>query len=295
MKIKKDNGASLTGFVITILVILLIVAVAGCVYLINNPIKEKVAIQTPTNIENLNSSDKVETSKKNNELETNNSEELDNITKTALEEYVSKFYYVKNFDEITKQNIDSLMCVAILDEPSRSLVWDGEKLGLAKQDILKQLVAEKVKCSASTLPNSENFAEGDSLSGAGYITQWPFEDGDAEQFVGYIAEVDKVKDVGNNKFEITVLQVAYNLAIGVEAEEGNLQMYLSADQSQKSVVSKIAKNDMNSYKANTGEKCVRLVKEFAKNNNVGYRTFTVEMLENNNNSYYGNFKLISIK
>ena len=69
MKIKKDNGASLTGFVITILVILLIVAVAGCVYLINNPIKEKVAIQTPTNIENLNSSDKVETSKNNNEQE----------------------------------------------------------------------------------------------------------------------------------------------------------------------------------------------------------------------------------
>ena len=48
MKIKKDNGASLTGFVITILVILLIVAVVGCVYLINNPIKEKVAIQNPT-------------------------------------------------------------------------------------------------------------------------------------------------------------------------------------------------------------------------------------------------------
>lgn len=47
MKIKKDNGASLTGFIITILVILLIVAVAGCVYLINNPIKEKVAIQNP--------------------------------------------------------------------------------------------------------------------------------------------------------------------------------------------------------------------------------------------------------
>ena len=60
MKIKKDNGASLTGFVITILVILLIVAVVGCVYLINNPIKEKVAIQTPTNVENLKSSDKVE-------------------------------------------------------------------------------------------------------------------------------------------------------------------------------------------------------------------------------------------
>lgn len=51
MKIKKDNGASLTGFIITILVILLIVSVAGCVYLINNPIKEKVAIQTPSSVQ----------------------------------------------------------------------------------------------------------------------------------------------------------------------------------------------------------------------------------------------------
>ena len=61
MKIKKDNGASLTGFVITILVILLIVAVAGCVYLINNPIKEKVAIQTPVSVQtNMSNNEKVE-------------------------------------------------------------------------------------------------------------------------------------------------------------------------------------------------------------------------------------------
>lgn len=51
MKLKKDNGVSLTGFIITILVILLIVAVAGCVYLINNPVKEKVAIQNPVGVE----------------------------------------------------------------------------------------------------------------------------------------------------------------------------------------------------------------------------------------------------
>ena len=51
MKIKKDNGASLTGFVITILVVLLVIAVTGCVYLIKNPIKEKVAIQTPIDVQ----------------------------------------------------------------------------------------------------------------------------------------------------------------------------------------------------------------------------------------------------
>ena len=34
MKLRENKGISLTGFVITILVILLIAAVAGCVYLI---------------------------------------------------------------------------------------------------------------------------------------------------------------------------------------------------------------------------------------------------------------------
>lgn len=37
MKLKGNKGASLTGFVITILVILLVLAVAGCVYLLKNP------------------------------------------------------------------------------------------------------------------------------------------------------------------------------------------------------------------------------------------------------------------
>lgn len=60
MKIKKDNGASLTGFVITILVILLIVAVTGCVYLINNPVKEQVAVQNSASETGTNSSTKVE-------------------------------------------------------------------------------------------------------------------------------------------------------------------------------------------------------------------------------------------
>ena len=61
MKFKKDNGASLTGFVITILVILLVIAVAGCVYLIKNPIKENVAIQTPTDVQaNMSNDEKIE-------------------------------------------------------------------------------------------------------------------------------------------------------------------------------------------------------------------------------------------
>lgn len=60
MRFKKDNGASLTVFIITILVILLIVAVAGCVYLIKNSIKEEVVVQNSISTAQLNSSTKVE-------------------------------------------------------------------------------------------------------------------------------------------------------------------------------------------------------------------------------------------
>jgi len=279
MKSKERSQKLLIVFTI-ILTILVVVAGGIIVYLLNNPVKEKVTIQNPTNVEN------------NTQLETNT---LNSITKFALEDYISKFYYVKNFEEITEENIDSLMCVAILDEPSKSLSYNGEKLELAKQNILKELVAEKINCSANSLPNSEIFIEGSSLSDTEYITQWPFLPGDTEQFVGYITEVTDVTDIGNNKFEITVLQVSYNLTSSTLDEKANLKICLSADQSEKNIVSQIDKNDINSYKSNSGEKCVKLVKEFAERNSIGYRTFTLELLENNNNSYEGNFKLISIK
>ena len=48
MKVKENKGVSLTGFVITILVILLIIFVGGCVYLLNNPVKENVETQNVT-------------------------------------------------------------------------------------------------------------------------------------------------------------------------------------------------------------------------------------------------------
>ena len=53
---KENKGVSLTGFVITILVVLLALAVVGCVYLLKNPVKETVAVQTPAPATNLNSS-----------------------------------------------------------------------------------------------------------------------------------------------------------------------------------------------------------------------------------------------
>lgn len=52
MKLKKENGVSLAGFVITILVIMLVIVVAGCVYLFNNPIKEEIKTQNSIIIQN---------------------------------------------------------------------------------------------------------------------------------------------------------------------------------------------------------------------------------------------------
>lgn len=69
MKLRENKGISLTGFVITILVILLIAAVAGCVYLINNPVKEEVIVQNPTPVTGNNSSS--ETLKNESEISDN--------------------------------------------------------------------------------------------------------------------------------------------------------------------------------------------------------------------------------
>ena len=83
MKIKKDNGASLTGFVITILVVLLVIAVTGCVYLIKNPIKEKVAIQTPIDVQaNMPNDEEIE--EKDENLSGLNVNVIDNNEKTNL-------------------------------------------------------------------------------------------------------------------------------------------------------------------------------------------------------------------
>lgn len=74
MKLKENKGISLTGFVIAILVILLIVAVAGCVYLINNPVKE-VVVQNQVPVTGGNSS---------SETLKNESEKLDNVNSLII-------------------------------------------------------------------------------------------------------------------------------------------------------------------------------------------------------------------
>ena len=96
MRFKKDNGASLTGFVITILVILLVIAVAGCVYLINNPIKEKVAIQNPTEVQsNLGS---IETNIANKKEPATNNETKVEIVKEKMTSDEKFQEYIKNLE-----------------------------------------------------------------------------------------------------------------------------------------------------------------------------------------------------
>lgn len=59
MKLKENNRVSLTLIAIIILAILLVVAVVGCVYLLNNPIKETILVQNPLQVSELNSSSEV--------------------------------------------------------------------------------------------------------------------------------------------------------------------------------------------------------------------------------------------
>lgn len=83
MKVKENKGVGLTGFVITILVILLIISVGGCVYLLNNPVKEKVETQNLASIQsNIANSEKNEEEENENQNIniTNNNKAMDLVT-----------------------------------------------------------------------------------------------------------------------------------------------------------------------------------------------------------------------
>ena len=60
MKLKESKGMSLIAFTI-VLAVLVVVAGGVIVYLLNNPVKEKVAIQTPSSVQtNMSNNEKVE-------------------------------------------------------------------------------------------------------------------------------------------------------------------------------------------------------------------------------------------
>ena len=69
---KESRGVSLVKVVITILVIMLILSVGGCVYLIKNPVKENIVAQNPEQVTTANSSREVKDEViKNTELTSN--------------------------------------------------------------------------------------------------------------------------------------------------------------------------------------------------------------------------------
>lgn len=226
--------------------------------------------------------------------------EINSLSKAMLEEYISKFYYIKNFDSITKKNIDEIMTYAILEEPSMGLTWDGERLGINSKKVIKDLVAENFKCSVKSLPDSNDIRQGDNYDFLDRIKQWPFEDGDVDQFITYYTQVTDVKKVSDNKYEVTALQIASILSRGVDQKESKLFIAMSSDGKTKEIKSKISKVDASSYKENDGKKCIEEVKKYAEENKLGYRIFTIEIDNGNSRSDYTgmnklNFKLVSIK
>ena len=82
MKLKEDKGMSLIVFTI-VLAVLVVLAGGVIVYLLNNPVKEKVAIQIPTSVQtNMSNNEKVE--EKNETSSTSNANVVDNNKGTNL-------------------------------------------------------------------------------------------------------------------------------------------------------------------------------------------------------------------
>ena len=105
MKLKENKGVSLTGFVITILVILLVVAIAGCIYLLNNTRKEKVTVQNLAPVSTLNSSSKVE-----NKVEVKINEfDIDSMSKIfKILNFIQTLEFT-NTNKITNEEINNLL------------------------------------------------------------------------------------------------------------------------------------------------------------------------------------------
>ena len=103
---KGNKGVSLVGVVITILVIMLILSVGVCVYLIQNPVKEKTEIQNSvqSNFSSIGEKDsdnllqvqneKTTSSEENNEVEPKN-----NTTSATMTSDEKFSIYIKNLKE----------------------------------------------------------------------------------------------------------------------------------------------------------------------------------------------------
>lgn len=93
MKLKENKGISLIVFTV-ILAVLVVIAGGVIVYLLNNPVKEGTTIQTPTRVEDFNSSEEVEVKLSSKEA----------LTK-GNELYEKAYLYV--IDSPKKENIEN--------------------------------------------------------------------------------------------------------------------------------------------------------------------------------------------
>ena len=107
MKIKESKGISLIAFTI-VLAVLVIVAGGVIVYLLNNPVKEGTTIQTPTNVEDLNSSEKVEVKLSTAEALNIGKDLFEKQDKIIDKLYTEGNYYKDNIVVITKTLKDEI-------------------------------------------------------------------------------------------------------------------------------------------------------------------------------------------
>jgi len=303
MKLKENKGVSLTGFAITILVILLVVAVAGCVYLLNNPVKEKVAVQNPAPVTGLNSSSEV----KENTSSSEDNSKLLQLLKVSLDNYIHNLEGLRKFTTISQSNLEEIVNFSLYDA-DYAYYTDGKGWRLVsddKENIVKE-VTKRFDISDSSIKEKIKALKIDAETVGMYKYT---EGGDASYIDRNYSKIENIKYLGNNQYEITATQ----FYISVQSNTGNDNSYIeeitiSSGDVTKEVYSILHKNN-EKEETNNYEKYMSDIVKYAKENNIGKKIFTIEINDNYNDNVaeeYGNdhyakqntnsyIRLISIK
>lgn len=304
MKLKQSKGMSLIVFTI-ILAVLVVVAGGVIVYLLNNPVKENVAIQnqtgTQTNTDNNQNKDNIDI---NNEEDSQYLE----LLKVSLDSYISNLNALDKFDNISKANLEQIVYYSLHDADYVYEDEEGWKFyhgGTDKENIISD-VAKRFDVSDSTIKNKIKNMKIDPEKVA-YYNYIEFT-GDSSHIERTYSKIQDIKYIGDNKYEVKAIQ--FDVTIESNGNGKVEELTIDSENKSKEIYNEIKKESK--YETNispdglNGELEYYLnditdVLNYAKTNNIGNRTFTIEINDNhrsNSLEIYDNndsFRLLSIK
>ena len=296
MKLKQSKGMSLIVFTI-ILAVLVVVAGGVIVYLLNNPVKENVAIQnqTGTQTNTDNNQNKVNTNVSNVE---NN--KLLELSKVSLDRYIYNLNVIAKFDDISKANLEDIVNYS-LNDANYAYYNDNDGWNLIsdnKDDIISE-VAKRFDISNSTIENKIKNMKIDPE----YVGMYNYQEGgDAYTIEKTYSKIQDIKYIGNNKYEVKAIQFDLQILCNdfKDVTRGIETITIVSEGMSKEIYSEIRKSTKNE-EAKNYKNYISDILNYVKTNNVGNKIFTIEVNDNysinsaeeyDNNNY---FRLISIK